>query len=108
MNIFLGHLFQELLRANSGSGVDRKLHLRDLLVNLLHEVDDKVHELVAQHLLGVEVGDQEADVVTLDLLPPQDDKVLRPPHHETHELVAQQLLYVICLLDGDGHPAVEL
>ena len=106
MIIFLGHLFQELLSANSGSGVDRKLHLRDLLVYLLHEVDDEVHELVAQHLLRVEVGDQEADVVTLDLLPPQDDEVLRPSHHETHELVAEQLLYIVGLLDGDGNPAI--
>ena len=104
MIIFLGHLFQELLRANSGSGVDRKLHLRDLLVDFLHEVDDEVHELVAQHLLGVEVGDQEADVVTLDLLPPQDDEVLRAAHHEAHELVAEQLLHVVRLFDCDRDP----
>jgi hypothetical protein len=42
-----------------------KLHLRDLLVNLLHELNDEVHKLVLQHLLGVEVSDQEGDVVTL-------------------------------------------
>ena len=44
---------------------------------------------MSQHLLGVEVGDEKADVISLDLLPPEDDKVLRPPHHESHELVAQ-------------------
>jgi hypothetical protein len=36
-----------------------KLHLRDLLVHLLHELDDKVHQLVLQHLFGVKVRDQE-------------------------------------------------
>ena len=72
----------------------------------LHKVNDKVDKLVPQHLLRVEVGDEEADVVTLDLLPPQDDEVLRPPHHESHELVAEQLLYVVGLLDGNGNPAI--
>ena len=72
----------------------------------LHKVNNKVDQLVPQHLLRVEVGDEEADVVTLDLLPPQDDEVLRPSHHESHELVAEQLLYVVGLLDGDGNPAI--
>ena len=66
-----------------------------------------MYQLVPEHLLCVEVCDEKADVIVLDLLPPQDDKVLRPPHHESHELVAEKLLYVIGLLDGDGHPAVE-
>ena len=52
-------------------------------------MDDKVDQLVSQHLLSVEICDEEANVVSFDLLSPQDDKVLRPPHHETHELVAQ-------------------
>ena len=83
------YLLKELLSTNSGPGVHRELHLRNFLINFLHKVDNKVHQLVSQHLLGVEVGDEEANVVSLDLLPPEDDKVLRPPHHESHELVAQ-------------------
>ena len=67
-------------------------------------MNDKVNEFVSQHLLSVEVGDEEADVVTLDLLPPQDDEVLRAAHHEAHELVAEQLLHVIRLLDRDRDP----
>lgn len=59
------HVFEELLGDDASPGVDRQLHLADLLVDLLHEVDDKVHQLVFVHLLRVEVGDQEADVVTL-------------------------------------------
>ena len=65
----------------------------------LHEMNDKVNKLVPQHLLGVKVGDKEADVVALNLLPPQDDEVLRAAHHEPHELVAEQLLHVVGLLD---------
>ena len=70
-------------------------------------MDDKVDKLVSQHLLGVEVSDEKANVVSFDLLPPQDDEVLRPPHHESHELVTQQLLNVISLLDGNGHSEKE-
>ena len=39
--------------------VNAELHLRDLLVDLLHEVNDEVDQLVAVHLLRVEVRDQE-------------------------------------------------
>jgi hypothetical protein len=50
---------QEALGDETCSGVQEKLHFRDLLVHVLHELDDKVHQLVLQHLLGVEVGDEE-------------------------------------------------
>ena len=67
----------------------------------LHEMNDKVYKLVPQHLFSVKVGDEEANVIALDLLPPQDDKVLGTAHHEPHELVAEQLLHVVRLLDCD-------
>lgn len=59
------YVSEELLRDDAGPGVHRQLHLADLLVDLLHEVDDKVHQLVLVHLLCVEVGDEEADVISL-------------------------------------------
>ena len=59
------HPLQELLRTYSGARVDAELHLRDFPVNLLHEVDDKVDEFVPVHLIRVEVGDEEADVIVL-------------------------------------------
>ena len=65
-----------------------------------------MYQLVPEHFLRVKVGDEKADVVALNFLPPQDDKVFRPPHHESHELVAEQLLYIVGLLDGDGNPAI--
>jgi hypothetical protein len=37
---------------------------RDLFRNLT-QLDDKVHNLVLQHRLRVEIGDQERDVVAL-------------------------------------------
>jgi hypothetical protein len=42
-----------------------ELHLRNLLINLFHELDDEVNKLVLEHLLGVEVCDEEGDVVSL-------------------------------------------
>ena len=46
---------------------------------------------------------EEPDVVALDLLPAQDDKIFGSPHHESHELVAEQLLDLVGLLDRDRH-----
>lgn len=48
-----------------GACTYEELHLGNLLVNLLLELDDKVDELVLEHFLGVEVCYQEGDVVAL-------------------------------------------
>ena len=61
------------------------------------------HQLVSQHFLRVEVRDEKADIVTLNLLSPQDDKVLRSSHHESHEHLAEQGVDIVQLLDGNGH-----
>ena len=61
----LQELLQVLLRADTGTGVEAKLHVADLLVNLLHKLKNEIYKLVLVHLLGVEVGEQEADVITL-------------------------------------------
>lgn len=42
-----------------------KLHLGDLLVHLLLELDDKVDQLMLQHFLRVEVCYQEGDIIAL-------------------------------------------
>ncbi len=47
---------EKLLRAKTASGVDCETHLGELLIDLLHEGDDKVHEFVLQHFVGVIVG----------------------------------------------------
>lgn len=59
------HVLEEFLSDDTGPGVNGQLHLADLLVDLLHEVDDVVHQLVFVHLLRVEVGNQEANIVPL-------------------------------------------
>lgn len=56
---------QEALSYETSSGVQEELHLGDLLVHVLHELNDEVHQLVLQHLLGVEIGDEERNVIAL-------------------------------------------
>lgn len=59
------HIFEELLCDDTSPGVDRQLHFTDLFVNFLHEMNDKVHQFMFVHLLCVEVGDEETDVIAL-------------------------------------------
>jgi len=61
-----GEVGQEFGGNDAGAGVDGQLQVADLLVDILHKVDNKVHQLVFKILLGVEVGDQERNVVSLD------------------------------------------
>jgi hypothetical protein len=42
-----------------------ELHLRDLLINLLHKLYDKIHQLMLQHLLGMKVRNQKRDIIAL-------------------------------------------
>ena len=51
--------------ADNGLRTYEELHLRNLPVDLLHELNDEVHQLVLQHLLGMEVGNEERDIVAL-------------------------------------------
>lgn len=43
-----------------------ELHLRNLLINLLHKLNDEVDQLVLQHLLGMEVRNEERNIVSLN------------------------------------------
>lgn len=56
---------EKFLGRDASARVDSELHLTDLLINLLHEVNDEVNKLVFVHLLRVEVGYQKTDVVAL-------------------------------------------
>lgn len=44
----------------------------------------------------------------LNWLPPQDEEVLRSHHHETHELVAKDLLNFISLVQTDVFTVTQL
>lgn len=83
-------------------GTYKELHLGDLLVDLLHELDDKVDELVLEHLLGVEVGHEERDVVAGDGLAAQDEEALGALLQEARELVHEDVLDLVGLLDLDA------
>lgn len=56
-----------------------------------------------EHFLRVVIRDQEADVESLNFLPPQNLEIFRPPHHKTHESLSEEFFDIIGLLDGDGH-----
>lgn len=97
-----------------------ELHLGNLLVYLFHELDDEVNKLVLEHLLGVEVCDEEGDVVSLSLcelvtggveqvwstdldgFPSQNEERLGTLCQEASELVDQDMLNLVCLLDSDA------
>lgn len=51
------YVLEEFLCHDAGPGIDRELHLTDLLVDLFHEMDHEIHKLVLVHLLRVEVSD---------------------------------------------------
>jgi len=88
---------------NTSACVDSQLHFADLLVNVCHELDDEVDQLVLEHSFGVEVGHQEADVITLDGLPPEDDKVFSALRQEAHEHLTQDSLEFVSLLDANAN-----
>lgn len=46
-------------RLMAGQETYEELHLRNLLIHLLHELNNEIHQLMLQHLLGMEIGDQE-------------------------------------------------
>lgn len=115
---------QEALSYETSSSVQEELHFRDLLVHVLHELNDEVHQLMLQHLLGVEVGDEERNVIALpkrsainpfpsnaqcpastylDRLPPQDEESLRSLRQESRELVHQNMLDLVRLLYPYAH-----
>jgi hypothetical protein len=95
---------QERLSHKTGPRIQEQLHLRNLLVHLLHELDNKVHQLVLQHLLGVEIGNEEADIISFDRFPPQDVEALGALSQEAGELVYENVLNLIGLLDLDAYP----
>ena len=59
-----------------GPCIQAQLHLANLLVDLLHELDDEIDELVLEHRLGVCICDEKGDVVARHGFPAQDDKGL--------------------------------
>ena len=52
-------LLEVLLGENARARVHRELHLTQLLVDLLHERDHEIHQLILVHHLRLERRDQE-------------------------------------------------
>lgn len=63
------YLGQSLRLKNLRSNTHEKFHFRNFLVHLLHKLDNEVDKLVLQHRLGMEVGNEEGDIVALNTTP---------------------------------------
>ena len=50
---------------NPCSGIDAKSREGNIRVDVLHELDNELDNLVLVHGLQVRIGDQEADIITL-------------------------------------------
>lgn len=87
---------------DTGSCIVGKLHLGDLLVYLFHELDDEVDEFVFEHGFGMEVGDEEGDVVAGDGFSAEDDEAFGSLHEEAGELVSQDAFDFVGLFDTDA------
>ena len=115
--------------AYKGLGVYKELHFRNLLIDLLHKVYDEVDQFVLEHLLGVEIRNQERNVIPLprhtlvslpstatekgregargradfDGFPTEDVEALGALRQEAGELVYEDVLNLVRLLDLDGY-----
>lgn len=87
----------------SSSSVQEQLHLVDLGVHFLHELNDEVYQLVLQHLLSIRIRDKEADIESFDGFPPKDDEALGSAHQEPHELLDQDRFDLVGLFYAKTH-----
>jgi hypothetical protein len=94
---------QERLGHETGPRIQEQLHLGNLLVHLLHELDNEIDELMLQHLLGVEIGNEEANIISFDGFPPQNIEALGALGQEAGELVHEDVLNLVGLLDLDAY-----
>ena len=96
-------LFSEFQKERLGyypcSRVDNQAILAQLFIDLGHEVNYEVDEFLFIHFLNVKVGDEEADVVTLNRFPSKDDETLGPLHQESHEHLTLDARKFVGLLD---------
>lgn len=46
----------------------KEFHFRNFLVDLFHELNDEIDQLMLEHFFGMRVGDQKRDVIALLLL----------------------------------------
>jgi len=101
----------EGLGSATSTSVDGKLHLRDLLVDILHELNDEIDELALVQSLGVFVGDEETDIVSdlatvveslHDRLAAEHKEVISTLGEETHEALCKDSIKLIKLLQADA------
>lgn len=96
------HRPQITLSDNPSPSIQAQLHLTNLLIHILHELNDEIHQLVLEHRLCVGVCDEEGDVVAWYGLATEDNEAVGALGHEAGELVSEYVLDVVGLLDADG------
>ena len=92
------------MRYNSRTSVYHQSPLAELLVDLGHEGDDELNELVFVHPFCMKVGYEEADVVASDGFPSEDYETFRTLHEEAHEPPALDRWQFVWFLDADAYP----
>jgi len=101
----------ESLGSATSTSVDGKLHIGDLLVDILHELNDEIDELALVKGLSVDVGDEEADIVgdgatvvksLNDGLATKHKEVISTLGKEAHETLCKDGIELIKLLEADA------
>ncbi|KAG5513705.1 hypothetical protein PMAC_000743 [Pneumocystis sp. 'macacae'] len=84
----------------AGTAIEEELYLVDFCVDVLHELDDEVDDLVLEHGVGVLVCDEEGYVVSLETVGVGEG--FGTGHEEAGEFVGEDVFYVVGLLDADA------
>jgi len=101
----------ESLRGATSTSIDRKLHLRDLLVNILHKLNDEIDKLALVKSLSVYVGDKETDIISNlltvieslnDRLTTEHKEVISTLSKEAHETLCKDCIELIELLKANA------
>ncbi len=96
-------LLHEFRCYDTASRIHSDFHTADLLVDILHELNNKVHELVLPHAFEICVSDEETHVVIFGRSASHNHKVLGTLHKKPCEFVTQDLFDFIGLLDFNAY-----
>jgi len=100
------HGLVESLGGATSTSVDRKLHLRDLLVDIFHELNDEIDKLALVKSLSMNVGDKETDIISdlLTIVKNLNDR-LATKHKEVISTLSEEAHETLC---KDGIELIEL
>ena len=121
-----GYCSEVAFRNISSTDIQKQLHLANLGINLLHKLNDEIHQFMLQHRLRMKIRNQKRNIIALNeqsaialnpkhsrcgdgwrgryrhRLPPKNDKILSATSEESSQLVRQNPLDIIGLFDFDA------